>query len=111
MPEFQHTIAKIESTHLGYEDHGIFSIAVTFSYGGSGQGFGPLRFGDGKVVKAICDAAGVRQWEDLSGRTVYAVREPGYDGLVKGIAPLPTEKGTGFYLSDDGVVHEYVPKE
>lgn len=111
MSVYQHTIAKIEYTHLGYEDHGIFSITVGFSYGGSGQGFGPVAFGTGDLVKAICDAAGVGKWEDLKGRTVYAVREQGFHGYVKGIAPLPTEKGTGFILADNGVIQPYTPKE
>ena len=106
---YQHTIAKIEETHLGYEDHNIFSITVGFSYGsGSHQGMGPIGF-KGDLIKAICDAAGVACWEKLVGRTVYAVRDPGWTGLVRGIAPLPTEKGQGFILTTEGEIQKYQP--
>lgn len=100
----QHTIAKIERTHLGYEDHGIFSITVMFNYGGSSQGFGPIGFSE-EVVKAIVDSAG--PWEDLVGRTVMAIRDDGHNGLVRGIAPLPTERGEGFILGPDGKIEPY----
>ena len=33
-------IAKIESTHLGYEDHGILTAHLYVDYGGSHQGIG-----------------------------------------------------------------------
>lgn len=39
-PELEEVIAKIESTWLGYEDHGIFSLNVGFTYGPSAQGTG-----------------------------------------------------------------------
>lgn len=97
---YQHTIGKIQSTHLGYEDHGIFSLTVHFNYGGSGQGFGPICLGDmaSEITEAVLNAAGVDCWERLIGRTVYAVRDEGFSGLVRGMHPLPTEKGKGFIL-------------
>lgn len=103
--DYETTIAKIESTHLGYEDHGIFSLTVRFSYGGSGQGFGAICLGDvaHEIIPAVLKAAGVDCWERLVGRTVYAIREPGWSGLVRGMAPLPTESGEGFVLVDGHV--------
>lgn len=101
---YQHTIAKIERTHLGYEDHGIFSLTVHFSYGSSAQGFGAIGLGHsdasiaGPLIEAVLKAAGVDCWERLVGRTVYVVREEGWNGLVRGMAPLPTEGGEGFVL-------------
>jgi hypothetical protein len=105
------TIARIESTHLGYEDHGIFSLNVSFDYGGgSGQGTDHCvcsadsnRLADVygiRLVKAICDAAGVSNWESLKGRTVFVYRDPGWNGMVRGIGPIPTEKGTPFLIAD-----------
>lgn len=111
MIELEEVIAKIESTHLGYEDHGIFSLNVSFSYGGSGQGTGHYSVCSGgsdsptdavgiRLVKAIIDACGVRSWERLVGRTVFVLKEPGWSGMVRGLAPLPTEKGTRVVFAD-----------
>lgn len=106
------TIARIESTHLGYEDHGIFSLNVSFTYGGSGQGTGHYcvcskdsdKDSDAvgiRLVKAIVDAAGVRSWEAVKGRTVIALREDGgWNAPIIGIAPLPTEKGKRVIFKD-----------
>lgn len=106
------TIARIESTHLGYEDHGIFSLNVSFTYGGSGQGTGHYcvcssdsdqttdAYGI-RLVKAIVDAVGVNSWEAVKGRTVIALRENGdWHAPVIGIAPLPTEKGKRVIFRD-----------
>lgn len=107
---YQHTIAKIESTRLGYEDHGIFSLTIGFSYGSAHQGFGAIGLGNnettiaGPLIEAVLKAAGVNCWEKLKGRTVYAVRDEGYNGIVRGIAPLPTEPGRGFVLRDAVIV-------
>ena len=40
MRESSQANAKITSTHLGQEDHGIFTAWLQLDYGGSGQGFG-----------------------------------------------------------------------
>lgn len=80
------------------------SLAVQFSYGGSGQGFGHIALGKGDesiagpLIEAVLRAAGVDCWEKLRGRTVYAVRDAGWNGFVRGMAPLPTEGGKGFVL-------------
>ena len=42
--------ARIRSTTLGVEDHGIFTAWLNLDYGGSGQGFGGWAL-DGKPVK------------------------------------------------------------
>lgn len=110
MSEHQHTIAKIERTHLGYEDHGIFSLTLHFSYGGSGQGFGPICLGGelaASLIEAVLKAAGVDSWEQLPGRTLYAVRGEGWNGFVRGLAPLPTERGEGFLLTSEGELLPY----
>ena len=113
---YQHTIAKIEGTFLGIEDHGMFSLAVHLSYGGSGQGFGHIGL-DGEnysiaspLIKAILRAGGVECWERLAGRTVYAIRDEGWNGFVRGLAPLPTEGGKGFVLIGAKVEEYEVPR-
>ena len=109
--DLEEVIAKIESTHLGYEDHGIFSFNVSFSFGGSGQGTGhyvicseksdsPNDVAGIRIVKAIVDACGVDQWEKLKGRTVFVLKEPGWSGMIRGIAPLPTENGKRVVFKD-----------
>jgi len=111
MSNYEEVIARIESTHLGYEDHGIFSLNVRFSYGGSSQGSGhyaicsknsndPRDSAGIRLVKAIVDACGVEKWEDLKGRTVFVLKEPGWSGMVRGIAPLPTERGKRVVFKD-----------
>lgn len=77
----------IESTMLGYEDHGILTCWLTLSYGGSGQGFGGYALdepvfenGDrskfkGRVgtaygmqfVVGVMKAVGAESWENLKG--------------------------------------------
>lgn len=111
MSDHVETIAKVESTFLGYEDHGIFSLNVNFTYGSSGQGTGHYCVANAepsdtdavgiRLVKAIIDACGVNQWEHLRGRTVYVLRESDdWNARVVGIAPLPTEKGSRVIFKD-----------
>lgn len=109
--DYEEVIARVESTWLGYEDHGIFSLNVSFTYGGSAQGTGhycvcsadsdrPSDVVGIRLVRAIVDACGVSRWEDLKGRTVFVIKDEGWSGLVRGIAPLPTEKGERVIFAD-----------
>jgi hypothetical protein len=100
MTTMQTTLAKIRSTHLGYEDHGTFSALIAFDYGGSSQGWGPIALGDQahNIIAAVLTACGVDSWERLVGRTVFVVRDEGWNGLIRGMAPLPTEPGEGFVV-------------
>jgi len=77
--------ALIESTMLGWEDHGILTAYVTLNYGGSGQAFGgwaldnPVkdasdkfigRFGTAEgmqFVERTMKAIGATSWEKLKG--------------------------------------------
>jgi hypothetical protein len=76
--------ALIESTMLGWEDHGILTAWLTFTYDGAGQGFGgysldePIKK-DGKFlyrrgtdygmqfIEGIMKAVGATSWEKLKG--------------------------------------------
>ena|ERR1051326_2334923 len=76
--------AKIKSTHLGYEDHGVFTAYLMLEWEGSGQGFGGYfldryddkrdkRFGTEKgmtFIMRVVDAVGVSAWEELKGKYV-----------------------------------------
>lgn len=98
-------IGKIRDTHLGFEDHGMFSLCVDFDFGGSGQGFGHVCLvGEHGIdlIQAVLRACGVDRWESLKGRTLFVLREEPY-GLIKGLKPLPFENGKGFVLTDEGV--------
>src|SRR5262249_57170702 len=97
-------IAKIKSTFLGYEDHGILTAFVQLEYGGSGQGAGGYAFdewdGEKRIfgsegmefVAGVLRACGVDSWEKLPGRPVFAIRDAaGWGGSVIGLKPLPTQ--------------------
>jgi len=73
--------ARITSTTLGYEDHGIMTWFLDLDYGGSGQGAGGYVLNGydkennkktpsiwcGKTIMAILDVLGVDKWEALPG--------------------------------------------
>lgn len=111
-PELHAEIGKIESTMLGYEDHGILTAYISFRFASSGQSAGGMmfswrprgekeRFADAGMafVSGVLRACGVDCWEKLVGRTVFALREESY-GKIIGIRPLPTEGGKEFLFSE-----------
>lgn len=87
--------AQIESTMLGYEDHGILTCFLMLKQKGSSQGFGGYRLDAPKDkqsimgtfwIKRILEVAGVSKWEDLSGKFV---RVEGEDyGTITGIGHI-----------------------
>ena len=84
MSEIELKNAEITGTHLGYEDHGIFTFMLNLKYGGSGQGAGgwALDSYDKKLDKRIGTKLGmdliieilkvleVEKWEDLPGQFI-----------------------------------------
>lgn len=76
--------AKIESTMLGYEDHGLLTFMLYLDYGHSGQGAGGYRLdsydkekqeavGTTTGLEAIAEiikVVGVDKWEDLKGKHI-----------------------------------------
>ena len=109
--EKHYEIAKVESTSLGYEDHGILTCWLHLKYGTGVQGAGGYaldeydeaaerRVGTAygcEFIVRLMRACGVDEWSKVKGRTVYAVRDgEGFGARVIGIAPLPTEKGEEF---------------
>lgn len=118
MSEIVEQIAKIERVSLGWEDHGIFTCMVHLNYGASGQGAGgysldtPVHDDDNHFtgrqgtaygmdwIMRLMQAAGVNDFSKLKGRTVIALREQGFGGLVRGLKPLPTEDGKPFMFDE-----------
>jgi hypothetical protein len=119
--EHKRRVAKIESTTLGYEDHGIFTVYLHVSYGsGLHQSVGGYALdeymgerGKGRrvgtaygmeFIARVMNACGVNRWEDLPGRTVYVLtdesRPAGFGGTAVGIEPLETEPGKPFLFED-----------
>jgi len=102
-------LGVITKVTLGMEDHGIWTFFLFFDFGGSGQGFGGFcldewhaesnrRLGTAAGMDAmmrICYAAGVREWSDLSGRSMFVEREGGWNGSIIAIEAPPFIKGGG----------------
>lgn len=98
--------ARISSTFLGIEDHGVMSFTLFLDYGGSGQGFGqycldePVKI-DGKFIRRKgtalgCDCIlqilitlGVDSWEKLPGTYVKADHD---SAKIYRIAPILGDK-------------------
>jgi hypothetical protein len=99
---------RIDSTMLGYEDHGVLTFWLMLSFAGSGQGFGGWVL-DGKpaertaraerVASAACGVAvagilravGVEKWENLKGAHVR-VRRDGERGTISAIGHIIEDK-------------------
>lgn len=63
------TNAKIASTTLGIESHGIPTCFLYLEWPGAGQAFGgyDLRHYGIEFITKTCAAVGVDRWEDLTG--------------------------------------------
>ena len=81
--------AKIESTMLGFEDHGVFTCFIYLDYGGAGQGFGGYtlhtdhsderegvikNYGT-EFISRILKVVGVEKWEQLPGKHIRVKAE------------------------------------
>lgn len=97
---FTREIAKIERTHLGFEDHGILTGILRVNYGGAAQGIGGYTITNvaGDYIARTLKACGVQTWEELRGRTIYILTDP--NRRIVGIENLPTEPGEQFLFSD-----------
>lgn len=118
---YRRDIAKIASTRLGVEDHGVLTAYLTVDYGGGAVqaigGYGLDRY-DAELKRRVgtaygCEfiarvirACGVTKWEDVAGRTIYVLQDlpEGVAVLgtakVVGIENLPTEPGERFVFAD-----------
>jgi hypothetical protein len=66
--------ARITSTFLGDEDHGIPTFYLQLDYGGSSQAFGgyDLRFFGYPILQEVIKIVGVESWEKLPGKHLRA---------------------------------------
>ena len=70
--------ARIKSTFLGIEDHGITTAMLHLEYAGGGQGFGGYGLGNhekpvphcGLFIRRVLEVVGVDSWEKLLGKHV-----------------------------------------
>lgn len=93
-------IGTVERTMLGYEDHGIFTGALYFDFGGSGQGYGFRALSTKYTypwIAAILEVAGVREWERVKESKLVALRSESY-GTIEGIADL---SGSQVMIADE----------
>lgn len=97
--------ARIDSTMLGVEDHGIMTAMIGLDYGGSHQSFGgygmdePIKEnGEFKgrrgtaygceFIRRVLEVVGVERWEDLKGRHVRVKRPKGLGGTIIAIGNI-----------------------
>ena len=76
--------AKISSTMLGLEDHGILTFWIQLELDGRGQGFGGygIKGVDMAALLPILKIAGVDQWEKIPGKHVRVRRDEPWDTIV-----------------------------
>lgn len=110
--------AKIKSTFLGREDHGILTLIINLEYGGcGGQGYGLYsldtpnkadyphngrRVGTAfgmEAIGQILQVVGVSSWEELPGKSVRA--DASWDKVYR----------LGHYLEDKWVDIDSIKKE
>lgn len=64
--------ARIDSTFLGIEDHGIMTYWLHLSYAAAGQGFGGRMSFAVSDIRKILETVGVSNWESLPGHNIRA---------------------------------------
>lgn len=77
--------ARITSTFLGVEDHGIPTFTLFLDYGGTSQGAGDYSLGGGdprvwgscELLFRIMEVVGVDSWEALKGQHIRAKADRG----------------------------------
>lgn len=101
--------AKIESTMLGFEGHGIFSFMIHVEWEGHhSQGFGGYSLGGeftNDVIKGILKTVDVEKWEDLRGSLIRIKHESdAYNSRIVAIGNIISEKW--FDLPETAKKHE-----
>jgi hypothetical protein len=106
-------VATINSTRLGWEDHGCFQAQLNVTYGSGGSGTSiagmildtvpatrepgserrPTLFGMAMIQGLICTLAGdFGNWESLKGQRIFTLfdpaDEPRHGFLCKGVASI-----------------------
>lgn len=89
--------ARIESTMLGIEDHGILTCFLTLEWDDTSvQGFGGYDLRGPKSaarwITGILEALDIDRWEDLPGKYVRMERESSHNGKILRIGHLTKNK-------------------
>ena len=84
--------AIITSASLGTENHGVLSVMLDLDYGGTCQGFGgwclhhpskdDIRSVAGHFIYRVLQIAGVRNWDDVKGKTIRVKWSPTRVGAI-----------------------------
>ena len=91
--------AKIKSTMLGYEDHGIMTCYIQLEQECTGQAFGGYRLDAPKNadsymgtfwIERVLKTVGVQKWEDLVGKYIRVDGEE--FGEIRGIGHITDNK-------------------
>jgi hypothetical protein len=111
--------AKITSTFLGMEDHGIMTFFVHLEWPGAGIGYGGYgldgysgegkpRLGSGhgyQAIRHIIETIGAKSWEDLKNKLCRIDFDdgPGISGKISRIGHIMEEKwfDLASYMRDD----------
>ncbi|PLW59452.1 hypothetical protein [Lactococcus lactis] len=98
---------EIVSTHLGYEEHGIYTAYLTLKGGGYGASVGGYALDEliagervvsrkgAQLIPKILDVVGVETWEQLKGRYIR-VEDNGIGAKVLKIGHLMDDKWLDF---------------
>lgn len=101
--------AKITSTMLGREDHGIMTFLLFVEFGGCGCAIGgyaldqydpvnKTRVYSAKsieIISKILDVVGVEKWEDLEGKYIR-IKDMGWDSTICEIGNLMNDNWLNF---------------
>lgn len=96
------TNARIDSTMLGIEDHGIMTFSLGLSFNSCGQGFGGYAL-DGKAgkvghsksiqcIRKILETVDVMKWEQLQGKLIRIRKVSEFSGPIKEIGHIMEDK-------------------
>ena len=88
--------ARITSTMLGKEDHGIMTFFLFVEFGGCGCGIGGYALSGFtpkglEAITKICEIVGVDKWEDLPNKYIR-IKDNGWGSTIDEIGNLMEEK-------------------
>ena len=107
-------IAKVDEVHLGFEDHGVYTVHLGFNKGSMHHGTGHLMLthkppgSEDHVVNPRVAEFIVRtmqclgDWDKIKGTECLVLypKDKAYHERIAGIAPLPTRKGRPFIFDE-----------
>lgn len=91
-------LGTVSSTHLGIEDHGLFTVSIMFDFGGSSQGLGHRMMGQdaeatGPFLKELLPIFKATTWEELKGKKVFVIRDGSkYTSTIAGLVDVDQSK-------------------